>query len=111
MSVSGKDIEVTEPLSEGESVVIHTSPENVILSNNFVSKKTSLRNYFTARITCIMPMGPFIKVYLDCGFPLVAYITNESKELWPVRREGCNSFIQSNRCTSNCKKRNRDRLE
>jgi len=80
VSVSGKSIWETETLCVVERVVIHISPENVILSNNFVSKKTSLRNYFTARITCIMPMGPFIKVYLDCGFPLVAYITNESKE-------------------------------
>lgn len=80
ISVSGRNIEITEPVDVGESVVLHISPENVILSNNFVEKKTSIRNYFTARITCIMPLGPFIKVYLDCGFPLVAYITNESRE-------------------------------
>lgn len=87
VSVSGKNVEVTEPLGEGENVVLHISPENVILSDNFVSKKTSLRNYFTARITCIMPMGPFIKVHLDCGFPLVAYITNESRETLALSEE------------------------
>lgn len=87
VSVSGKNIEVTEPLGEGENVVLHISPENVILSDNFVSKKTSLRNYFTARITCIMSMGPFIKVHLDCGFPLVAYITNESRQALALSEE------------------------
>jgi tungstate transport system ATP-binding protein len=87
VSVSGKNIEVTEPLGEGETVVLHISPENVILSDNFVGKKTSIRNYFTARITCIMPLGPFIKVFLDCGFPLVAYITNESRETLALSEE------------------------
>ena len=80
VSVSGKDIEVTKPLDEGESVVLHISPESVLLSHNFVGKMTSIRNFFIARITSIIPMGPFIKVHLDCGFPLVAYITNESRE-------------------------------
>jgi len=87
VSVGEKKIEVTEPLGEGENVVLHISPENVILSDNFVSKKTSLRNYFTARITCIMPLGPFIKVHLDCGFPLVAYITNESRDALALSEE------------------------
>jgi len=87
VSVSGKNIEVTEPLGEGETVVLHISPENVILSDNFVGKKTSIRNYFTARITCIMPLGPFIKVFLDCGFPLVAYITNESRDALALSEE------------------------
>jgi tungstate transport system ATP-binding protein len=87
VSVSGKNIEVTEPLGEGETVVLHISPENVILSDNFVGKKTSIRNYFTARITCIMPLGPFIKVFLDCGFPLVAYITNESRDTLALSEE------------------------
>jgi len=87
VSVSGKNIEVTEPLGEGETVVLHISPENVILSDNLVGKKTSIRNYFTARITCIMPLGPFIKVFLDCGFPLVAYITNESRDALALSEE------------------------
>jgi tungstate transport system ATP-binding protein len=39
-----------------------------------------MRNFFIARITSIIPMGPFIKVHLDCGFHLVAYITHESRE-------------------------------
>jgi tungstate transport system ATP-binding protein len=81
VSVSGKEIEVTKPLSEGETVVLHISPESVLLSHNFVGKRTSIRNFYLARITSIIPVGPFIKVHLDCGFPLVAYITNESRDI------------------------------
>lgn len=80
VSVSGKNIEVTKPLDEGETVVLHISPESVLLSHNFVGKMTSIRNFFVATITSIIPLGPFIKVHLDCGFPLVAYITNESRD-------------------------------
>lgn len=87
VSVSEKHIEVTEPLAEGEDVVLHISPETVILSDNFIGKKTSIRNSFTGRITYILPMGPFFKVYIDCGFPLVAYITNESKQSLALSEE------------------------
>lgn len=79
VSVSGKNIEVTKPLNEGETAVLHISPESVLVSYNFVGQRTSIRNFFTARVTSIIPMGPFIKLHLDCGFPLVAYITNESR--------------------------------
>ncbi len=81
VSVSGKSIEVTKPLNEGETVVLHISPESVLLSHDWIGKRTtSMRNFFIARITSIIPMGPFIKVHLDCGFHLVAYITHESRE-------------------------------
>jgi tungstate transport system ATP-binding protein len=82
VAVAGRRIEVTKPLNEGETVVLHISPESVLLSHNYVGKMTtSIRNFFVARITSIIPVGPFIKVHLDCGFPLVAYITNESRDI------------------------------
>ena len=28
----------------------------------------------------ITPLGPYQKVFLHCGFPLVAYVTNQSLE-------------------------------
>ena len=43
VSVSGKDIEVTKPLNEGETVVLHISPESVLLSHNFVGKMSSVQ--------------------------------------------------------------------
>ena len=86
VSVSGKDIEVTKPLNEGETAVLHISPESVLLSHDYIGKRTtSMRNFFIARITSIIPMGPFVKVHLDCGFPLVAFITNESRDTLALR--------------------------
>ena len=36
------------------------------------------QNVFPARITAITSIGPFLKVTMDCGFPLVSYVTRES---------------------------------
>ena len=41
---------------------------------------TSARNVFPGRIIKIIPMGLFYKIQLDCGFPLVAYVTAHSLE-------------------------------
>jgi tungstate transport system ATP-binding protein len=40
--------------------------------------KTSARNVFKGQVEKIIPMGFYEKIRLDCGFPLVAYITHES---------------------------------
>ena len=40
---------------------------------------------FSGRIA-IVPVGPFHKVKLDCGFPLVAYVTTHSLEELPFGR-------------------------
>jgi tungstate transport system ATP-binding protein len=38
----------------------------------------SARNVFHGRITKITPLGFFQRIQLDCGFPLVAYVTRHS---------------------------------
>jgi tungstate transport system ATP-binding protein len=35
-------------------------------------------NTFPATVEKITPMGPYQKVHVDCGFSLVAYVTNPS---------------------------------
>jgi tungstate transport system ATP-binding protein len=40
--------------------------------------ETSARNVFPAVIRKIIPAGALQKIVLDCGFPLVAYLTNQS---------------------------------
>jgi tungstate transport system ATP-binding protein len=41
---------------------------------------TSARNLFPAIIKKIGSLGLYQKVQLDCGFPLVAYVTHHSME-------------------------------
>ncbi len=81
-SVQSKEIEAVGDARLGENVVLCIRPENVTLSTNPSQEKTSARNAFTGRVSKITPLGLYQKVLLECGFPLVAYVTNHSlKEL------------------------------
>jgi tungstate transport system ATP-binding protein len=81
-SVEGQEIEAVGDALLGKSVVLCVRPENITLSIGPSQEGTSARNVFRAKIVKIISLGPYQKVYLDCGFPLVAYVTNHSlKEL------------------------------
>ncbi len=78
--VNGTDIEAVGDALPGEEVVLCIRPENVTLALSRDEKATSARNALIGRIERIVPMGPFHRVHLDCGFPLVAYVTSQSLE-------------------------------
>jgi tungstate transport system ATP-binding protein len=80
ISVDGKEIEAIGGVHAGETVVLCIRPENVTLTTFPSKDKTSARNVFSGRITKITPLGFYQKVQLDCGFDLVAYVTNHSME-------------------------------
>ena len=79
-SVSGREIEVVGDAHPGESVVLCVRPENVTLLTRASQEGTSARNRFPGRIIKIISLGLYQKIHLDCGFPLVAYVTNHSLE-------------------------------
>lgn len=82
VSIERHQIEAVGDVHLGETVVLCVRPENITLSVGFSQEGTSARNVFPGKIRKIISMGPFQKVQLDCGFPLVAYVTNQSlKEL------------------------------
>ena len=64
----------------GEQVVCCIRPEQVTISTDMLTGRSSARNTFTGTIVKISPMGLFYRVYLDCGFPLVSYVTTQSLE-------------------------------
>jgi tungstate transport system ATP-binding protein len=79
-SISGKEVEAVGEVRLGESLVLCIRPENVTLSTQSHREATSARNVFAGKILKIAPLGPYQKVHLHCGFPLVAYVTNHSLE-------------------------------
>ncbi len=79
-SVSGQEIEAVGDVHLGEAVVLCVRPENVTLLTSFSQEGTSARNIFPGKIVKIISFGLYQKVHLDCGFPLVAYVTNHSLE-------------------------------
>lgn len=78
--VGGQEIEVVGSAHLGEAVVLCIRPENVTLSTRPSREGSSARNVFPGRIEKIVSLGLYQKVQLNCGFPLVAYITNHSLE-------------------------------
>jgi tungstate transport system ATP-binding protein len=77
--VHGKEIEAIGDCSMGQKVYCCLRPENIIISSQ-TQGKISTRNIFQARVSKIIRQGFFNKLILDCGFPLVAYITIPSCE-------------------------------
>lgn len=80
VSVSGREVEAVGDASPGESVILCIRPENVTVSTGSSKEITSARNVFSSVVKRIIPSGAFYKVELDCGFPLVTYVTNHARE-------------------------------
>jgi len=76
--VAGHEIDTVGDEQPGDHVYCCIRPENVTVSVSHASEKTSARNGYPGRIVEIASMGPFLKLQLDCGFPLTAYVTRES---------------------------------
>ncbi len=79
-SIEGQEVEAVGEVEIGEPVVFCIRPENVTLAATSRPEATSARNVFQAMITRILPLGLYYKINLDCGFPLVAYVTGHSLE-------------------------------
>lgn len=79
ISVAGKNIFAVGDFPPGQNVYCCLRPENIIVSRE-MPDKISARNVFEAKVQKIIRQGFFYKLLLDCGFPLVAYITTPSCE-------------------------------
>jgi tungstate transport system ATP-binding protein len=79
ISIDGKVIEAVGDHLPGQSVYCCIRPENITVSG-CSQGKMSARNIFGAKVQKIIRQGYFYKLQLDCGFPLVAYITMPSCE-------------------------------
>jgi tungstate transport system ATP-binding protein len=87
ISINGKVIEAVGDCSIGQKVFCCLRPENVTVSN-YTQGKISARNIFEAKVSKIIRQGFFYKLTLDCGFPLVAYITIPSCEDLGISKGG-----------------------
>lgn len=77
ISVAGKTMEALGNFLPGQDVYCCIRPENITLSRD-LPEKISARNVFAARIQKIVRQAFFYKMILDCGFPVVAYVTVSS---------------------------------
>jgi tungstate transport system ATP-binding protein len=80
VSISGQEVEAVGEARLGENVALCIRPENVTLSTHPSRETTSARNIFPGRIEKIISLGLYQKIQINCGFPLIAYVTNHSLE-------------------------------
>ena len=78
-TLAGIQVEAAGDRPLDTPVRIGVRPENVTLSLG-QEAGTSALNHFRGTITRIVPMGPYYKVELDCGFFLAAFVTARSLE-------------------------------
>ena len=79
---AGEQIAVTSVLPPETEVTLCLRPEEVtLLAPTEAVITSSARNYFPARVTKVLPWGMAFKVHLDCGFPLVAFVTRPSLDI------------------------------
>lgn len=79
IAVNGKIIKAAGDYSVGQKVYCCLRPENITVSKAMPGKM-SARNVFEAKVQRIVRQAFFYKMFLDCGFPLTAYITVASCE-------------------------------
>lgn len=71
--------EAITPCPPGQRVALYIRPEEVTVTLTHDSvQRTSVRNQFTGKVTKIIPNGPFVRLTVDCGFPVIALITRMS---------------------------------
>ncbi|MDE2484918.1 MAG: ABC transporter ATP-binding protein [candidate division NC10 bacterium] len=86
VEVPGWTVEVAEPLTLGERVLVCLRPEEITLFPRGATLTTSsARNQFYGRIIRHLPTGSTYRVTIDCGIPIVATVTRQSWEQLGLR--------------------------
>lgn len=80
VNVGGHAVEGGADVSPGDEVLVCLRPEDVVIGPVTEGGLTSARNHLPARVTRIVPWGPFVRVELDAGFPLVSLVTKQAVE-------------------------------
>ena len=74
-------IETASDLKAGSDVLVCLRPEDVVIGDGAAAAAPmSARNHLRATVSRVRSSGPYVRVELDAGFPLVALITKQSLE-------------------------------
>jgi tungstate transport system ATP-binding protein len=86
VSLSGQTIEAMGAMETGEQVILCIRPESVTLSSIVSGNQSASVNSFPADVERITAMGPYQKVQLNCGFPLVTYVTGHTLSALSIKQ-------------------------
>ena len=74
-AVAGREVHAISDAAPGDVVYCCIRPEHVTIEAADPTGASSARNVFPARVAGVAAAGPYLRVKLDCGFPLVALVT------------------------------------
>lgn len=78
IDINGTTIEAVADCEIGQKVYACFRPEDITIALSKLS--SSARNSLAGTITSIAFNGPFCRIEIDCGFPLIALVTSRSAE-------------------------------
>jgi len=78
VQANGLHLEAVGDLPVGTHVLFCLRPEDITLTISDADIISSARNRINGRIMRLTPSGPLMKVFVDCGLPVVALITRGS---------------------------------
>jgi tungstate transport system ATP-binding protein len=77
--VAGHRLDVVADAEAGEHVRVAIRPEDVtLLTAGDAWPASSMRNRLDGVVRAVIPSTPYVRVVVDCGFPLVAALTTRS---------------------------------
>ena len=81
VKVGCREVRAASLEEPGAHVLVCVRPEDIILSAvDELESPSSARNHLDAVVTRVVSSGPYVRVELDAGFPLVALITVPARE-------------------------------
>ena len=78
MEAGGGTVQAISDSGVGERVYALVRPEDITIV--LTRERTSARNFFEGHITRTVPVGPLVRIEVDCGFPLLGLVTKRSAE-------------------------------
>ena len=78
VDADGLRLEAIGDVPVGVNVLFCLRPEDITLTTSQEPTISSARNHLIGSITRISPNGPLVRVFIDCGRPIVALITRSS---------------------------------
>ncbi len=81
LDVEGQKIEVAAEVAPGDRVRLCLRPEDVtVMASDASVLASSVRNHLRGTVARLVPVGPYVRAVVDCGFSLVALVTHRSVE-------------------------------
>ena len=78
IGVRGNVIQAISGCAIGDRVYALVEPQDITF--NLHKEASSARNAFEGRISRMTPVGPLMRIEVDCGFPLLGVLTRRSAE-------------------------------